>query len=207
LFLLPVHGESNSLIKSGYVAGCELKLVAVTGMPGAGKSTAAQALVGMGWGRVVMGDVIREETKRRGLVPNETNTGEVMRDLRRRNGEAAVAELCVKTIRELKTDKVVVDGIRSLAEVEVFRRSADVLLLAVHASRKRRFALLKERGRSDDPTMYEAFLKRDERELEVGIGRAIALADEVVSNEHTTAERLSEEVAEMVERWIEKGDA
>ena len=184
-----------------------MKLVAVTGMPGAGKSTAAQALVGMGWGRVVMGDVIREETKRRGLVPNETNTGEVMRDLRRRNGEAAVAELCVKTIRELKTDKVVVDGIRSLAEVEVFRRSADVLLLAVHASRKRRFALLKERGRSDDPTMYEAFLKRDERELEVGIGRAIALADEVVSNEHTTAERLSEEVAEMVERWIEKGDA
>ena len=184
-----------------------MKLVAITGMPGAGKSTAAHALVEMGWNRVVMGDVIREETKKRGLVPNEANTGEVMRDLRLRYGEAAVAELCMKTVQELRTDKVVVDGIRSMAEVEVFRRSADVLLLAVHASRKRRYALLRERGRSDDPKMFESFLRRDERELEVGISRAIALADEVVSNEHASSDKLTSAVSEIVRRWISNGQA
>jgi dephospho-CoA kinase len=184
-----------------------LKLVAITGMPGAGKSTAAQGLVARGWKRVVMGDVIREETKRRGLVADEKNTGDVMRELRKERGEAAVAELCLEAIRGLKTDTVVVDGIRSMAEVEVFRRSADVLLIAIHASRKRRFALLKERGRSDDPQLYESFLRRDERELEVGISRAIALADEVVSNEHSTPEALSEKVVEAVGRWVEKGEA
>lgn len=182
-----------------------MKLVAITGMPGAGKSTAAQALVSKGWKRVVMGDVIREETRRRGLVADEKNTGEVMRDLRRQHGEAAVAELCMKMVEGMEAERVVVDGIRSMGEVEVFRGSAEVFLLAVHASRKRRFALLKERGRSDDPQLYESFLKRDDRELEVGISRAIALADEIVSNEHTTPDKLSRDVVELVERWVEKG--
>lgn len=183
-----------------------MKLVAITGMPGAGKSTAAQALVARGWRRVVMGDVIRDETRRRGLVADEKNTGEVMRELRRRYGEAAVAELCIKVIGEMKADRVVVDGIRSMAEVEAFSRSAQVLLVAIHASRRRRFALLKERGRSDDPQLYESFVRRDERELEVGISRAIALADEMITNEHSTPEKLSEQVLEVVERWVEKGE-
>jgi dephospho-CoA kinase len=171
-------------------------------MPGAGKSTAAQALVSKGWKRVVMGDVIREETRRRGLVADEKNTGEVMRDLRRQHGEAAVAELCLKVVEGLRTDRVVVDGIRSIAEVEVFRRSSEVLLLAVHASRKRRFALLKERGRSDDPQFYESFLKRDDRELEVGISKAIALADEVITNERSSPGKLSAAMVDVVDRWV-----
>ena len=182
-----------------------MKLVAVTGMPGAGKSTAAQALVAKGWKRVVMGDVIREETRRRGLVPDEKNTGEVMKDLRRKMGEAAVAELCMQTIKEMKEERVVVDGIRSMVEVDVFRKAADVLLIAVHASRKRRIELLRERGRSDDPQVYDSFLRRDERELGVGIGNAVALADEMISNEHSTPENLSAMVVAAVERWTGSG--
>ena len=63
-----------------------LRIVAVTGMPGAGKSTAAEALVKEGCTRVVMGDVIRAESKRRGLEPDARNTGEVMKLLRREKG-------------------------------------------------------------------------------------------------------------------------
>ncbi len=177
-------------------------IIAITGMPGAGKSTAAQALVAKGWKRVVMGDVIREETRRRGLTPDPKNTGEVMKQLREKRGQAAVAELCLRAIRKAGSDKVVVDGIRSMSEVETFRKSANVILVAVHASQKRRFALLKERGRSDDPLTYEMFLKREERELGVGIGNAIALADEMVSNEHRSPEKLAEEIAEVVDRWV-----
>jgi dephospho-CoA kinase len=87
-----------------------LRIVAITGMPGAGKSTAAHALVPKGWQRVVMGDVIREETRRRGLPADEKNTGEVMKELRKERGEAAVAELCMDTIRKSGSDRVVVDG-------------------------------------------------------------------------------------------------
>ncbi|TLX97451.1 MAG: dephospho-CoA kinase [Thaumarchaeota archaeon] len=178
-------------------------IVAITGMPGAGKSTAARALENFGMKRVVMGDVIREETKRRGLAADEKNTGEVMKDLRKRYGEGAVAELCLKSIGKAKPDLLVVDGIRSLVEVETFGRAGRVLLVGIHASRERRFSLLKERGRSDDPITYATFLKRDERELDVGIGRAIALADEVISNEHISPDALSKMTVRTAKSWIE----
>ena len=178
-----------------------LKIVAITGMPGAGKSTAAQALVKLGWTRVVMGDVIRSETRRRGLEPDANNTGEVMKLLRKEKGDAAVADLCLETIAKTKSDRVVVDGIRSMAEVEAFRRKAAVLLVAVDASPDRRYGLLKERGRKDDPLTHEMFAERDRRELGVGLGRAIALADETISNQHATADLLAAEIAEVVGRW------
>jgi dephospho-CoA kinase len=178
-----------------------LRIVAITGMPGAGKSTAAQALVKLGWMRVVMGDVIRAETKRRGLEPDSKNTGEVMKLLRKEKGESAVADLCLETITKLKAEKVVVDGIRSMAEVEAFRKEGAVLLVAVDASPERRFELLKERGRKDDPLTHEMFVERDRRELGVGIGKAIALADETVSNQHATAGRLAAEITHVVEQW------
>jgi dephospho-CoA kinase len=178
-----------------------VRIVAITGMPGAGKSTAAEALVKTGWTRVVMGDVIRSETKRRGLAPDAKNTGEVMRLLRKEKGESAVADLCLEAIARTGAEKIVVDGIRSMAEVEAFRKKAQVLLVAVDASPERRFELLKERGRSDDPMTHEMFVARDKRELEVGIGKAIALADETVSNQHGTPGKLASDLIRAVERW------
>jgi dephospho-CoA kinase len=178
-----------------------IRIVAVTGMPGAGKSTAAHALVQRGWRRVVMGDVIRAETKRRGLEPDSKNTGEVMKLLRKEHGDSAVADLCLKEIQKMKYNRVVVDGIRSMAEVDEFRKKARVLLVAVHASPSRRFELLKERGRSDDPLTHDMFVQRDRRELGVGIAEAIALADETISNQHNTPGRLAAEIAGVVERW------
>lgn len=177
-------------------------IVAVTGMPGAGKSTAAKALAGKGWKRVVMGDVIRKETVKAGLEPNAKNTGDVMSRLRKERGDSAVADLCLEEIRKGGSDRVVVDGIRSLAEVDRFRVEAHVLLVAIHASPERRFALLKERGRSDDPLSREMFVARDDRELAVGIGNAVALADEVIANEHATPGRLATQIVEVVERWV-----
>jgi len=176
-------------------------MVGLTGMPGAGKSTAGQALESLGVKRVVMGDVIREETKRRGLQPDPENTGKVMRELRAKFGEAAVAELCLKKLLASSERFVIIDGIRSLAEVEAFRKAGNLLLIAIQASRERRFRLLKERGRSDDPLLWDTFVSRDERELAIGLGNVIALADEVVSNEHSTPEDLGRMVVNIVTRW------
>lgn len=178
-------------------------IVAITGMPGAGKSTATDGLVKEGWKRVVMGDVIRAETQRRGLEPNAKNTGEVMKRLREERGPAAVAELCLESVRKEGTEKVVVDGIRSMAEVEAFRKQAKVLLVAIVASPARRYELLRDRGRSDDPLSYEMFAARDRRELDVGIGESVALADETVSNQRTTPAALDSEVVNVVRRWTD----
>ena len=178
-----------------------LRIVAVSGMPGAGMSTATKGMVRAGWSRVVMGDVIRAETERRGLEPDSKNTGEVMKLLRKEGGPTAVADLCLGQMAKSGAERAVVDGIRSMTEVEAFRKKASVLLVAVTASPSRRFELLRERGRKDDPLSYEMFAARDRRELEVGIGEAIALADESVSNQRDTPEELASVVVKLVERW------
>jgi len=177
-------------------------IVAITGMPGAGKSTAAKALEAHGFKRIVMGDVIREETRRRGLEPDEKNTGKVMLELREEYGPGAVAEVCLRSLKAMREEVVVVDGVRSFAEVEVFAREGKVKLMAIHASRDRRFKLLTERGRSDAPASRASFDERDKRELSIGVGNAVALADESLSNERTTPEDLGNRVVELVEWWV-----
>jgi dephospho-CoA kinase len=70
-----------------------------------------------------------------------------------------------------------------MAEVEALRGSHVVVVVAVHASPKTRYERLAARGRSDDPKSWEEFADRDARELGVGIGDVIALAQEMLINE------------------------
>ena len=184
------------------MAAEEMLIIAITGMPGAGKTTAAEALGMLGLKRVAMGDMIRQETRRRGLVEDDKNMGNVMREMRERYGAGAVAELCLQVIESMNEKVVVVDGIRSVSEVEAFRKAGDVKLLALLASRQRRFALLTERKRSDDPPDMKSFNARDERELSIGIGNAIALADEAISNEHLHRQELADASIGIARGWM-----
>lgn len=177
-------------------------ILAITGMPGAGKTTVAEALQREGIKGIAMGAMIREETKRRGLYPDDKNMGAVMLEMRGRYGASAVAELCLRVIEKMKENVVVVDGIRSVEEITAFRKAGDVKLLAIHASPSRRFALLSKRGRSDDPQDAKSFNTRDERELSIGIGNAIAMADEVISNEHVAREELAAQAVELISGWV-----
>lgn len=177
-------------------------IVAITGMPGAGKSTAAKALESRGFKKIVMGDVIREETRRRGLEPDEKNIGRVMLELREKYGQGAVAEVCLPSLKAMREEVVVIDGVRSFAEVGVFAREGTVKLIAIHASRDRRFKLLTERGRGDAPTSRTSFDERDKREIAIGVGNAIALADEILSNERSTPEELGSNGVALVDSWV-----
>ncbi len=160
----------------------------LTGMPGAGKSSVVKLVQKAGFDVVSMGDVIREETTKRGFELNPQNVGKVMLELRATGGDNVVAEKCVPKILSKKNSKIVIDGLRSYAEAEVFQKHfAHFILVTVHASPKIRFARLSERGRSDDPKTWEVFHERDMRELNVGIGKAIALAEYIIINDASIA--------------------
>jgi dephospho-CoA kinase len=179
----------------------EKVVIGVVGMPGAGKATVREMVEAMGYPVVVMGDVIREETKRRKLEPTPENIGYIMLKLREEEGPAAVAKRCILKINDAKCNVVVVDGIRSLHEVEELKRHfPKFILIAIHSSPETRFRRLFERGRSDDPRNREVFAERDLRELSVGLGNAIATADYLIVNERTKAqlERKVRKVLEIV---------
>jgi len=176
-------------------------IVCVTGMSGAGKTTATQALVSSGFTVVSMGDVIRREAQRRGLGLDKDGQSQTMHLVRAEGGPAAVAKLCIDEIKSRGLSKVVIDGARSTDEVVAFKAIGTVRVLGIHASPARRFELLSSRGRSDDPISKGDFEARDREELDLGLGKVIALSDRIVENERTSIEELDETVRKVVTEW------
>lgn len=176
------------------------KLIGIVGMPGAGKSIIANTAKKLGIPVIIMGDVIREEAIARKIPPTPENLGRIMKELRLKEGAGIVARRCFPKIDKCKKKVVMIDGIRSLAEIEEFKKKyGEIIIIAVHASPRTRFIRLKRRGRSDDPKNWKEFTKRDLRELEVGIGKVIALADYMIVNEDTI-EKLIEKTTKILER-------
>ena len=160
-------------------------VIAISGMPGAGKGVASEAAKRLGFEVLVLGDVIREETKRRGLEPTPENVGSVMLQVRRDEGPAVVAKRLVPKVEASNSRILIVEGIRSEDEVRELKSRFDVITVSIHASPKTRFQRLLARGRSDDPKTWDTFYERDNRELNVGLCRVIALADVLLLNEGT----------------------
>lgn len=159
------------------------KVIAISGMPGAGKGVAADAARQLGLRVLVLGDVIREETERRGLEPTPQNMGTVMLQVRANEGPAVVAKRLLPKIEASPSATVIVEGVRSLDELGELRSEFEVVTVAIHASPKTRLQRLLSRNRSDDPKNLATFNDRDIRELNVGLGQVIALADVVLVNE------------------------
>ena len=172
-------------------------------MPGAGKSTIADGLKSKGYDVINMGNTVRTEAKNRNLDPTGPNLGKLMLELREKNGQGAVAKLAIPQIENSKSSVIIIDGIRSNAEIEVLRKYGIVKLLAIHASINTRFGFLKQRGRSDDPQTKENFEERDNREIGIGISNSIALSDETISNNNLTKDELIEHAFKIIESWIE----
>jgi len=175
-------------------------IVCITGMPGAGKTTVAEALRPAGFQIISMGDVVREEAKRQGLALDDMSLGKLMLKLRRDLGLGAIAHLIARKMQHDSSNFVAVDGLRSMHEVDVLKQHGTVKVLAVHAPKEARFRFLKGRRRTDSPTSQDEFDTRDKRELDVGIGEAISFSDSVITNDGTIKD-LQKRALEVVSRW------
>ncbi len=153
-------------------------------MPGSGKSVVDAVAEKLGFSVVIMGDIIRGEVVKKGLKPTSKNFSKMMIQIRTEEGQAAVAKKCILKIKTIKSQRIIVDGIRSLAEVKLFRRTfPNFKLISIHSSPKTRFHRIFNRRRSDDPSNWKIFIDRDFRELNLGIGSVITMADYVLSND------------------------
>ena len=176
-------------------------IVCITGMPGAGKSTIVNKLQEIGFTKFTLGDGIRAEAKRRNVDPSGENLGKIMLEVREKNGPGAVAELIKDSIQNSTQDVVIIDGVRSVAEIDVLKQIGDVKLLAIDASPETRFNFLSSRGRSDDPKTQENFQERDNREISVGLDKSIEIADKTITNRNLTIDELVNSAKEIIECW------
>tara|TARA_B110000014_G_scaffold210140_1_gene161885 strand:- start:225 stop:743 length:519 start_codon:yes stop_codon:yes gene_type:complete len=172
-------------------------------MPGAGKSTIVSKLKEQGYQTYSLGDGVRSEAKRQNLEPTGENLGKLMLELREKNGPGAIAELIKSSIQTSTHEIIIIDGIRSIHEINVLKETGNVKLLAVNASSDTRFTFLSERKRSDDPLTRKKFEERDNREISVGLEEIIQLADESIQNNNVTIQQMVDSAIKIFQKWIE----
>jgi dephospho-CoA kinase len=181
-------------------------VIGLAGMPGSGKSLVVDTARQLGYDVVIMGDVVRQETIKCGFELTSQNVGKVMLELRQKEGNFVIALKCIPKIEEKTSNKVLVDGLRSLFEADIFKEHfSKFSIVALHASPKIRFNRLSKRHRSDDPTEWKVFNERDMRELNVGLGNVIAMAEQMIVNDSSLENvkaKVKESLEKVEENWL-----
>lgn len=176
------------------------KIVALVGMPGAGKTEVSKILQSKGFASLRFGQVVLDEALRRGRV-DEATEREIRNGLRKKFGQGALALLNLQRIDELVlAGKVVIDDLYSWDEYKILKEKygpEGVSVVAVCASPKVRYRRLISRkfDRQKDPrafyrplTLSEAKGRDFDQIEQADQGGPIALADFYVVNEGTVAE-------------------
>src|SRR4030042_629473 len=178
-----------------------MKVAAIVGMAGSGKSEAAARFEQNGFKRIRFGNITDEEVTRRGLPLNEENERTVREALRRENGMAAYAILNKPKIdAALKFSNVVVDALYSWEEYLFLKEcyGNDFFVIAVYSSPDTRYSRLTVRDKRG--LTHEESSSRDKAEIEnVNKGGPIAMADFTIVNE-STMEYLIAETDKIISR-------
>ena len=176
-----------------------MKVVAIVGMAGCGKSEVARKFEKNGFTRIRFGDVTDAEVKKRSLALNEKNERHVRELLRKELGMSAYAQLNLPRIdSSLKHSDVVIDGLYSWEEYIFLKNhyGKDFSVVAIWSSPRTRYARLT--SRSNRQLTAEEAASRDRAEIEnVNKGGPIAMADFTIINEYSIA-NLKKEVERII---------
>ena len=162
-----------------------MKVVAIVGMAGSGKSDVSRIFQRHGFTRIRFGDITDEEVKKRGMELNEENERRVREMLRQEHGMDAYAKLNLPRIEvALKESDVVIDGLYSWEEYTFLKAhyGENLCLVAVWSSPAVRYARLT--GRKIRGLAGEEAASRDAAEIaNLNKGGPIAVADFTIINE------------------------
>lgn len=185
-----------------------VRVLAFTGMPGSGKSEAIAVVRDHNVPVVRMGDFVLAEVRARGHPEDEEHIGPVATGLRHTEGDDVWARRTLQAIRhgdipgiDEHTPLVVIDGVRSPAEIAYFQEALgdDFILVAIESPDKSRHERILGRGRIDDAQDLELVIARDEREKGWGLEEAIRQADHHIHNDGTKQE-LHERIGALLDR-------
>ena len=183
-----------------------LLVVGLTGLASSGKGEVSTHLVNKyDFVKLVFSDVLKEEAVKRNLLKGKSYEeqkyifSKLGETLRKESGRWDI--LAVKLIEKIKSrnlEKVVVDGFRSVEEVELFRKNFEnFYLVFVDADERIRFL---RRKREDPKITIEDIRKRDDRDIkELGLGKVMKMADFKLNNDKEGLENLQKKVDELVE--------
>ncbi len=168
------------------------KIVAIVGMPGAGKSYAAEYFKKAGFDYIRFGQATIDEIKKRGLDVNEQNERIIREELRKTHGMAAYAIINLNKI-EHSAHHVIIDGLYSWSEYKILKEkfNKQFYVLAIYAPPALRYERLTNRAdqfKNDTTHTFRSIkredaITRDYAEIEkIEKGGPIAMADYTIIN-------------------------
>ncbi len=189
-------------------------IIVVVGLPGSGKSTAAQLLKEEGFKVIELGDIWRELLREYKIPRDDPKaTREFTLWIRKREGKDVYARRAVGLIGASKK-KIVIMGVRSTYEMDYLKKKLRRMkVIAIISPFNTRFNRLKIRAKPEDPRNIEDFrwletrekrgFMSDPREERHGVMVLIKHADYLVSNTSTVGS-LENDLKEVINK-IESG--
>ena len=184
----------------------DVKILAVVGMSGSGKSVAVDHLTSLGYPKVYFGGMIYKEMERRGI--ERTPDGESEKHFREMIRETEGKDWVVKqVIEETKNliaagqKRIVLDGVYSWTEYVTLKKEfpGEMIFLALVLPKKLRYKRVA--ARPERPFNHNEIMERDRSEIEnLEKGGPIAAADYYILNTGTIEEtnaKLDEIVKEV----------
>lgn len=178
------------------------KIIAIVGMPGAGKTEAAEYLATKGIPFVRFGEITEEEVKKRGFQLTPENERIAREAIRKEGGMGAFALRAEPKIKTLLAEKdlIVIDGLYSWEEYTYLKgKFPGLTIIHVYAEPKVRYARLSQRNVRPFP-VEESYL-RDVAEIEkLNKGGPIAIADYTIENNSSDISDLQRKIDSLLLR-------
>lgn len=187
---------------------CNMLIIGVVGQIAAGKGILVNYLTEkLGFTSFSLSTAVHREIEKKGIKKyTRRMLQDVGDDLRREYGDDVLAK---RMLRQIESDKirynrssqlnrlnrVVIEGIRNLAEIEFLKKNSNFILIGVKVNRKLRFKRLLQRAKPWDPTNWYDFLKVDRRDLGIGqdksgqnVAECLAYSDYILTNNKSLIE-------------------
>jgi dephospho-CoA kinase len=180
-----------------------VKILAIVGMCGSGKSTAIDYLTERGIPKVYFGGIIYKAMAEAGVERSEDGESEkkFREEIRAKEGKDFVVKRAIKEAKDLIAagqKRIILDGVYSWTEYNILRKEwpTEMTVIAVVVPKALRRKRLAERP--DRPFDAQAAAERDRSEIEnLEKGGPIAIADYYLDNSGTVSE-LHENFAKLL---------
>lgn len=164
-----------------------VKIVALVGLTGSGKSAAVEYLTEKGYPKVYFGGVIYAAMEKAGIPIGEENEKTFRVEIREKEGDDFVVREIIKQIHDLINagqKRIIADGIYSWDEYKIMKKEfhSNLQVIAIITPKHLRYHRLETRA--ERPQTEAISIERDHTEIEtIDKGGPIAMADYFVIND------------------------